>query len=150
MLHRFLIALSAFTITLPAVAHSLPSQSESLLGDLQALGGRAYVDSALCREHTAYGLALGHVVHICLSNHQLNDSEEVRDTVKHEVWHVIQACAGGPLMYDREAEIAEARANGWNSDSYPEHLWVYEAEATNAARNYTEQEISDFMTAYCH
>ena len=150
MLTRFLIALSTLTITLPAAAHSLPPQSEALLTDLQTLGGRAYVDSEVCRKRRAYGVAHGATVHICLSNHQLNDTAEIRDTVRHEVWHVVQACAGGPLMLDQQAEIDEALATGWNSSNYPERVWPLEAEAHNAARNYTEAEVSGFMTAYCH
>ena len=150
MLHRFLVALSAFTITLPAAAHSLPPQSEALLTDLQALGGRAYVDSEICKGRGAYGVAQGHIVHICLSNHQLNDVEEVRDTVRHEVWHVIQACAGGPLMLDSDAEIEEAQTTGWEPLAYDPEIWAFEAEAHNAAHNYTEAEISGFMHAYCH
>lgn len=150
MFHRLLVALSALTITAPALAHGLPPQSEALIADLQALGGRAYVDSALCRETGAAGLAQGHIVHICLSAHELNDTEELRDTVRHEVWHVIQACNGGPLMYDLDAEIEEAQTTGWSPLAYSPAVWEIEAEAHNAARNYTEQEISGFLSAYCH
>ena len=149
MLTRLLIALSAFTITLPAAAHSLPPESETLIRDLQAIGGRAYVDSALC-ESGAYGVAQGGTVHICLSNHELNDTAEIRDTVRHEVWHVIQACAGGPLMLDGDAEIEEAQTKGWEPLAYDPEVWELEAEAHNAAHNYTEKEISGFMSAYCH
>jgi len=148
MFLRALVALSAITIA-TAPVQALPTQSLELLENLTDAGGRYYVDSAACDRYPAYGFAVGGVVHICEKFHD-DDVDELTDTVRHEVWHVIQACNRGPLMYDLDREVGEAVRRGWDPKSYPRNQWELEAEARNAAANYSEAEIASFFSAYCH
>ncbi len=103
MLNRFLLALGTLTITIAPV-QALPTQSFELLGNLTAAGGRYYVDSDACAKYPVYGLARGWVIHICKKFHDGNVNE-LTDTVRHEVWHVIQACNSGPLLYDLDSPV---------------------------------------------
>ena len=139
------VALSAFT----APVHALSPSSVALLEQFHELGGRVYIDSDRCNDHPAFGWYVNGTIHICEANH-FGDEEELADTVRHEVWHAIQACNRGPLMYDLDREVGEAVRRGWYPTQYPRHQWETEAEARNAAFNYTEAEISEFMSAYCH
>ena len=149
MFYRSLIALgTAFTI-IAAPAQALPPQSVELLTHLTDAGGRYYVDSAMCDKYPAFGFSVGGVVHICEEFHD-GDVNELTDTVRHEVWHTIQACNRGPLMYDLDREVGEAVRRGWDPKSYPRHQLELEAEARNAAANYTEAEIASIFNAYCH
>ena len=156
MLTRLLVALSTFTITVaPVVAGPIGEsvihkESAQLLARFEQLGGRTYFNSELCEKYKVFGVQRGNQVHICLDRHE-GDLDELADTVRHEVWHVVQACNGyQPLMYDTNAEIFEAIEHGWDPRAYKRSHWAHEAEAFNAARNYTEKEISGFLTAYCH
>lgn len=148
MLNRFLLALGTLTITIAPV-QALPTQSFELLGNLTAAGGRYYVDSDACAKYPVYGLARGWVIHICKKFHDGNVNE-LTDTVRHEVWHVIQACNRGPLMYDLDREVGEAVRAGWDPTDYPRNEWEIEAEARNAAANYSEDEIASIFKVYCH
>ena len=144
-----LLALSVALSALVAPVRAASPSSAALLQQFQDIGGRVYIDSDQCYDHPAFGWYVNGTIHICEGNH-FGDEEELADTIRHEVWHVIQACNNGPLMYDLDREVGEAVRRGWYPSSYPRHQWETEAEARNAAFNYTEQEISGFMSAYCH
>ena len=140
------LALSAFVAPVRAEE---TNPSVALLRDFEAIGGRVYVDSDRCKEHPAYGWYVNGTIHICVKNH-LGDEEELADTVRHEVWHAIQACNGGPLTHDLDREVGEAVRRGWYPSQYPRHQWETEAEARNAAYNYSETEIAGFLNTYCN
>ena len=143
-----LLALSVALSALAAPAQALSPSSLGLLQQFERTGGRVYIDSASC-DRPIYGFYVNGTIHICEENH-LGDEEELADTVRHEVWHAIQACNRGPLMYDLDHEVGEAVRRGWLPVSYPRHQWETEAEARNAAHNYTDEEVGEFMSAYCH
>ena len=148
MLTRFIAATVALS-TITAPVQALPPSSTALLNEFQEIGGRVYVDSTRCEKSLAFGWYVNGTIHVCKANH-LGDEEELKDTIRHEVWHHIQACNRGPLMYDLDKEVGEAVRAGWLPIQYPRHQWETEAEARNAAANYTEEEIASFMSAYCH
>ena len=144
-----LLALSVALSALAAPVRAASPSSAALLQQFQDLGGRVYIDSDRCKDYPAFGWYVNGTIHICEENH-FGDEEELADTIRHEVWHAIQACNRGPLMYDLDREVGEAVRRGWYPTSYPRHQWETEAEARNAAFNYTDEEIGDFLTAYCH
>lgn len=150
MFTRLLVAtLALSTLAIHEVPVDAASQSSAdLLKAFQAAGGRVYIDSDRC-DRPIFGLYSNGTIHICEANH-FGDEEELADTIRHEVWHAIQACNGGPLMYDLDREVGEAVRRGWYPNRYPRHQWETEAEARNATHNYTEAEISGFLSAYCH
>ena len=151
MLTRLLVA----TLALSTLAiHEVPADAASpssaaLLQQFQDLGGRVYIDSDRCNDRPAFGWFVNGAIHICEANH-FGDEEELADTVRHEVWHAIQSCNRGPIMYDLDAEVGEAVRRGWLPVNYPRHQWETEAEARNAAFNYTDEEVGDFLTTYCN
>ena len=152
MLTRLLIALGALTITAaPALAVPLSRQSQYLLDHHRASGGMYYIDSELCNSYNAYGLAnmLTREVHICVKRH--TNGANLGDTVRHEVWHVIQACNNGEALFNEPMQaMAEADRSGWPWQAYQPDQWVIEAEAHNMARDLNEREIARFYNAYCN
>ncbi|ABP87921.1 gp14 [Synechococcus phage Syn5] len=149
MFTRLVAVLGAITITAAAPVSALPIPSRTLLQQFEAKGGRVYVNSEQCNNKLAFGWYVNGTIHICEDNH-LGDDAELADTVRHEVWHAVQACNRGPIMYDLDAEVGEAVRRGWLPISYPRHQWETEAEARNAAFNYSETEIAGFLNTYCN
>tara|TARA_B100001063_G_scaffold82436_1_gene76830 strand:- start:1609 stop:2067 length:459 start_codon:yes stop_codon:yes gene_type:complete len=151
MLTRLLVALSTLTITAaPLQAVQLPPESVALLEVHRANGGSYYIDSAVCDEYDAFGLAnlTTRDLHICVSRHR--DVDNLTDTVRHEVWHVIQSCNGvQPLFANPMQQLAVADANDWPWQAYDPSRWLIEAEAWNVAREFTEEEIASFYSVYC-
>ena len=60
-------------------------------------------------DYLAFGWYVNGTIHICETNH-LGDEEELADTIRHEVWHAIQACNRGPLMYDLDPRLVRQSA----------------------------------------
>ena len=89
MLTRLLAAAVALSALAAPVRAASPS-SVALLQQFQDLGGRVYVDSEQCDNRLAFGWYVNGTIHICEENH-LGDKEELADTIRHEVWHAVQA-----------------------------------------------------------
>ena len=87
-------------------------------------------------------------IHICAEAHEGNDTE-VLDTVRHEVWHMVQACNGGPVTSNKVMAIGEAYAKGWTGRGYDEDVWHLEAEAHFAAATFTAAEIKQGLDKFC-
>ena len=150
MFTRLLVAtLALSTLAIHEVPVDAASQSSAdLLKAFQAAGGRVYIDSDLCEKHDAFGIQHGVSVHLCTKPHQ-GDTAEWRDTIRHELWHVVQMCNKGPISGDPIEAIVHANAKGWTGKGYkPEH-WHHEAEAYFAAAEFSAQQIKDSIKAYC-
>ena len=146
---RSLIALVALsTLCIPQVEATEVFTETDLLEYHEELGGRVYVDSALCKETGALGLQQGVTVHICTKPHE-GDMAEMADTIRHEMWHMVQACNGGPVTSDKVMAIGEAYAKGWTGKGYDEDVWHLEAEAHVAAAAFTAAEIKQGLDKFC-
>ena len=145
---RSLIAASLALSTAVAPATAQAFTENDLLNYFESVGGRVYVDSDLCTKTGAYGLQQGATVHLCTKPHQ-GDTAEWKDTIRHEVWHVVQMCNKGPISKDPIRSIVLANGKGWTGAGYkPEH-WHHEAEAYFIAAVATPQEIKDQLTKHC-
>ena len=148
MIKAFIASLALSTLCIPQVQAAEVFTETDLLEYHEALGGRVYVDSELCKETGALGLQQGVVVHICTEPHK-RDMAEMRDTIRHEMWHMVQACNGGPITSNKVVAIGEAYAKGWTGQGYDEDVWHLEAEAHFAAASFTAAEIKQGLDKFC-
>lgn len=140
-------SLALGTLASPAMAETFTEHD--LLNYLQEIGGRVYFDSPLCQEHAgAYGLQINNQVHICTEPHQGNTAE-LNDTIRHEVWHVVQMCNKGPTGNDPIKTIVIANKRGWTGRGYRPEKWHMEAEAHAAADMLTPGQIKQALDRYC-
>lgn len=108
------------------------------------------MDSPLCFERfRALGLARWQEVHICTTRHN-NDQEELADTVRHELWHVVQFCNGSPITSDPINAITTAASRGWTGKGYSDPTkWHMEAEAYFIASTGDEAFIKTSLDKFC-
>ena len=150
-LYSIALALAALTaLATPAAALGLKPESLELLQYFQSKGGEVYVDSLLCDEYApAMGLAHGNKIHICSAPHH-GDFHEMEDTIRHELWHVIQFCNGSPITKDPLNAITTAAAKGWTGQGYNDpNVWHSEAEAYYVAKAKNETFIRQSLDHYC-
>ena len=148
MIRAFIASLALSTLCIPEVQATTTFTEIDLLNHFEQHGGRVYIDSDVC-DRPVFGMQQGTTVHICATNHQGN-AEELKDTIRHEVWHVVQACNNGTLSDDPIYAIVQAHEHGWTGEGYskPEH-WHFEAEAHLAAALLTPEQIKDELNNYC-
>lgn len=148
MIKGVFAALIGLTLSVPQV-HAAEFTEADLLTFFESQGGRVYVDSTKCTETRAMGIQQGPVIHICTKAHK-GDVEEMKDTIRHEMWHVVQACNGGPITPDPIGMITTARIESeWSGAGYASDVWHMEAEATYIADKYTAADIAQGLTNFC-
>jgi len=147
MIKAFIAAVALSTLCIPQVNAEVFTEKD-LLDYHVELGGRVYMDSAMCEETGALGIKQGVSIHICTEPHK-GDAAELLDTVRHEVWHMVQACNGGPVTSDQVMIMGEAYAKGWTGEGYDADVWHLEAEAHFAAATFTPQEIKNALDNFC-
>lgn len=87
-------------------------------------------------------------------------SHDAADTVRHEAWHIVQACnAGSPQLspvLSKKADFVEFVEGGLTSQMidhvmahYPTHKHATELEAFTAARVMTAAQIMTALNTYC-
>lgn len=95
------------------------------------------------------GLQQGPNVHICTAPHR-GDFMEMADTIRHELWHVVQACNGSPITSDPINAITTAAAKGWTGKGYDDpDKWHIEAEAYYVAATRDETFIKAALNKFC-
>ena len=146
MIRAFIASLALSTLCIPEV-QAFEFTENHLLGHFAMNGGRVYIDSALC-DRPVFGVQQGNTVHICATNHQGN-AEELKDTIRHEMWHVVQMCARGPISPYPAAIIGQASDKGWTVGNYPPHQWHLEAEAHYIAATFTAEQIKNAFNKAC-
>ena len=145
---KALIALAAIsTLGIPQVKAADFTEAD-LLNVHRELGGRVYVDSDLCKETGAMGLQQGITIHVCGKAHGDNVGE-LKDTIRHEMWHMVQACNGGPLTDNTIASIGEAYQMGWTGEGYEEDHWHLESEAHYAAATLNAEQVATALINSC-
>ena len=148
MIRSLIASLALSTLFIPQV-HAEAYDEYDLLMDFEALGGRVYIDSQLCKDNPGvYGLASGATVHLCTAPHK-GDQEEMADTIRHEVFHIAQFCNKGPLSSSAAGAIAEAYEKGWTEGNYKPSHWHMEAEAHYVAATFTPEEIKNVLIKTC-
>lgn len=143
---------------IPALAWT-PNMTSWLLNNelipaIQATGTVLLVDSPDCKENEVYGryayLAEQDlsVLQVCTEVHE--DYEELYDTVRHEAWHLVQRCKGGPLfsmnsLKDSASPEEVSRILG----NYPVEHHHMELEAFSVAADKSEEYISNQLRYHC-
>ena len=147
MIKSLIAAVALSTLCIPQVNAEVFNEID-LLEYHESKGGKVYVNSGLCEETEAMGIQQGVNVHICTDAHN-GDKAEIRDTIRHEMWHVVQMCNRGPIATDKVMMIGEAYAKGWTGKGYDEDVWHLEAEAHVAAAAFTAAEIKQGLDKFC-
>ena len=147
MIKAFIAAVALSTLCIPQVEAQVFTDYD-LLNYHKELGGRVYVDSSACDDPRVMGMKQGVSIHICAENAK-GDLDEISDTIRHEVWHMVQACNGGPITDDQVSMMGEAYAKGWTGQGYDADVWHIEAEAHFAAATFTPQEIKNALDNFC-
>ena len=148
MIKSFIASLALSTLCIPQVQAAEVFTDLDLLEYHESLGGRVYVDSSACDDPRVLGMKQGVSIHICVENSK-GDAAVIADTIRHEVWHMVQACKGGPITSNKVMAIGEAYAKGWTGNGYDEDVWHIEAEAYFAAATFTPQEIKNALDNFC-
>ena len=149
MIKSLIATLALSTLCIPQVQASTYTEKD-LLNTFKDLGGRVYVDSDFCKKYKgAYGLQQGVNLHLCTAPHKGN-AAEWKDTIRHEIWHVVQMCNKGPISKDFAATmIASAHEKGWTAKNYKPSSWHAEAEAHYIAATRSAGEIRNALIKTC-
>ena len=154
-------AVGALSLTVIPVDAKVDNGTYELLETVEQLGFSVYVNSAKCTEGNA-GLFIpsDKSIHICKDKGRA--SADDHDTVRHEVWHIIQYCGTSetatalqPYTQDKETyieRINDSLTDGQIDhviDSYPDHVEIVELEAFAAAQALSAAEIQDILVKTC-
>ena len=148
MIKSLITAIALSTLCIPQVNASTYTEQD-LLNDFKDMGGRVYIDSALCKKYSGvYGLASGNTVHLCTEPHK-GDTAEFKDTIRHEVFHIAQCCNDGPFTSGAAEMISDAYDKGWTEGSYKPSHWHMEADAYYAAATFSPRESKNALVKAC-
>jgi hypothetical protein len=88
------------------------------------------------------------ILEICDAKH--TDTEELADTVRHESWHLVQRCKGGPVFsaHSLKAEASPGLINQVANNYKPEDHH-HELEAFIVAADMSNTYIAQQLTKYC-
>ena len=147
MIKSLITALALSTLCIPQVKASTYTHGD-LLAQFEDMGGRVYIDSDLCDKYKAYGIQSGSSIHLCTEPHK-GDKAEWEDTIRHEMWHVVQMCNKGPITSSAAWMISQAYSKGWQTGAYDPDVWHIEAEADYVAKTKSPKEISNALVKFC-
>lgn len=145
---------------------ALPTQAEQfnittvllnspVLNAVADTGTIVVVDGSACRS----GGFLGRYVfnpdkdidflELCLDPHKGNYTE-LADTIRHEAWHVVQACIGKPLfsVHSLKSSVEPHLISGI-TETYPEDQHHREIEAFVIAANQSNDYVVDQLNKFC-
>ena len=150
MIRSLIAALALSTLCIPQVDAATTYTENDLLNQFEDMGGRVYVDSEICKKYEGvFGMQSGAEIHLCTQPHGGNTAEW-KDTIRHEVWHVVQMCNQGPLTNGHAAAmISDAHEVGWTEGKYKPDHWHAEAEAFYVAATKSPREISNALIKVC-
>ena len=98
---------------------------------------------------------------LCYDNHTMidgkpglsrNEANELADTIRHELVHIVQYCAyGGNMILPQNEDyfISYAQDLGMPILSYETHQWATEAEARVLAHEFSEMQIANLLVKSC-
>ena len=148
MIKALIATLALSTLCIPQVQASTYTEND-LLDTFKGMGGKVYIDSELCTKYRgAYGIQSGATIHLCTEPHEGNTAEW-KDTIRHEMWHVVQMCNEGPITRHAAAMISDAHEEGWTEGGYPPSVWHIEAEAHYVAATRSAEEIRTGLIKAC-
>ena len=117
-------------------------------------GTTVVMDGPNCEKEGRYGMyQIGpniDMLTICSKPHA-KSPEELKDTIRHEAWHIVQVCNGGPIykidtldgyLTDREIQFVKGGA-------YPQEQFHEEIEARVIAQEEDETFIVNALKNYC-
>ena len=133
-----------------------------LIQTVQELGFTVHVNSKECAEKGYAGMFIPYEesIHLCKSKGPATADEH--DTVRHEVWHIVQYCgtpktAGALIPYTKDKDLFINRINEALSSSqidhviraYPDQVEIVELEAFAAAQALSAKKIQDILIRKC-
>lgn len=150
MIKPLIASLALSTLMLPSSMAKQPALDESwLLEVVKKVGVRIYTDSAVCDDNPkAFGFLKGNQMHLCSKPHN-GSVEALKDTIRHEAWHVVQVCNGGPITPNAAEAIHHAYTAGWRGHGYHLDHFHHEAEAFYAAKTFSASQIGRAVIKAC-
>ena len=85
---------------------------------------------------------------ICPNNH--TNYSDLADTIRHEAWHVVQACYGGALQPGKSEAFLDAETAKHIRDTYPKSHLDKEFEAWAVAERASEPWIVKLIKRHCN
>ena len=154
-----LAAVLSLLVTAPSTAQAIEFNNATyllnnpLIQAVRETGTFVVFDGPGCRDgffgrygyHAEKKISL---LEICDEKH--TDTAELEDTVRHEAWHLVQRCKGGPLftVNDLKAnasdELINTVANRYKSEDHH-----HELEAFVVASEMSEEYIASQLKKYC-
>jgi hypothetical protein len=126
-----------------------------------ATGTKIRIKHFNCEDMHGYYEVMSDTMQICTAAHgnQLETSKE--STIRHEAWHVVQACASakkddewGDLVALNPPILLNAKLSGDDEElireSYPMEEWNTEREARLAELFMTDMNVIEYLQEYCY
>ena len=162
LLKPVIAAISAAALSVTPVEAKVDSGTYELLQTVQELGFTVHVNSTKCAEKGFAGMFIPYDESIHLCKGKGTPSADDHDTVRHEVWHIVQYCgtpktASALIPYTRDRDLFINRINDSLSENtinhvlraYPDHVEIVELEAFAAAQALSAKEIQDILLKQC-
>lgn len=162
LLKSTVAAVSALALSVLPIEAKVDKGTYELIQTVQNLGYTVHVNSAECynRGYAGMFIPAEGAIHLCKGKGPADADEH--DTVRHEVWHLIQYCAtpktaGALIPWTRDKDLYISRINEALSprmidhviDSYPDNVEIVELEAFAAAQALSAKEIQSILIQEC-
>lgn len=118
---------------------------------LRKSGISVYFDTEYCQKSEIFGTydMFREYVEICAERHDA-DSDELRDTIRHEAVHAIQDCINGSVYSKQQIkEWATFEELEYVIDNYLPRSFARELEATVMSRKYSDSQMAKFVYNFC-
>ena len=155
-------AVSALALSVTPIEAKVDSGTYELIQTVQDLGYTVHINSPKCRKHDYAGMFIpaDESIHLCKGKGPATADEH--DTVRHEVWHLVQYCgtpktarAHQPYTQDKDVYINRIRDSLTEGqidrilEAYLSHVEIVELEAFAAAQALSAAEIQDILVKVC-
>ena len=149
MLKQSIAALALATLAIPAQANALKEYiySNPVLAVLHESGTKIKFEGELCKDRFGSYNMTTDIMHICLNKH--DNYEELSDTIRHEAFHVIQNCNHGPVLGLYETVSYAKPTDKTVIEQYPTAHQHLELEARIAARNLSDDNVTELVRKFC-
>ena len=148
-------------LSVSPVDAKVDSHTYELLQTVQELGFDVHINSKQCkRGHAGLFIPSNESIHLCKGKGRA--SADDHDTVRHEVWHIVQYCgtpqtASALIPYTRDKDLFLERINDSLSnsqidhvlESYPDNVEIVELEAFAAAEALSAKQIERILIQEC-
>jgi hypothetical protein len=149
MIKQSIALLALSTLAIPAQANKLKDYiySNPVLAVLHDSGTTIKFEGDLCKDRFGSYNMSTNIMHICLKKH--DDYAELGDTIRHEAIHRIQNCNHGPVLGLYETVSYAKPTDKTVIEQYPTAHQHMELEARIAARELSDDNVTELVRKFC-